>query len=245
MMSFKKQIIPMLAGSALALCVTAPASADGLLGGTLDAVGSAVGGVTDSLSGGGRSGGGGSGGGGTSGGTSIDAGVASVSVGQRSGGLGVDVGVNGGDTANGQVKTTLFGSNGILSTGGNVNALNDDVTLNSNTTALSNDSLLDTQNDVSLLGTSGNVDATVGGGTGVLGLVDPNVCIGTDCNGGSGGPGGGSGNGGGVGGNGDILKNMSSAELMRYKKTCRSILGNPGGFDASLVQLCRMIAQAG
>lgn len=236
MISFRKKFIPMLAGSALALCVTGPASADSLLGSTVDAVGSTLGGVTDSLSGGGGSSSGGS--------TSVDLGVASAGVGQRNGGLGVDVGVNGERLVDGQVKTTLFGSNGILTAGANANALDDSVTLNSNTTALNSDSLLDTQNDVSLLGTSGEVDATVGGGTGVLGLVDPDVCVDTSCAGGGGGPGGiGDGIGGGV--VDDILQNMSSAEVLRYKKTCRGILGNPNSYDRDLIQLCKAIASAG
>lgn len=40
------------------------------------------------------------------------------------------------------------------------------------------------------------------------------------------------------------IANMTAAELTAYKKTCKQVLGNSGGFDANLVALCKMVQTA-
>jgi hypothetical protein len=40
------------------------------------------------------------------------------------------------------------------------------------------------------------------------------------------------------------IARMSTKELLAYKKTCKQVLGNRGGFDANLVALCKMVQMA-
>lgn len=95
----------------------------------------------------------------------------------------------------------------------------------------------------------GGLTGTVGGV--VNGVTDP---VGTIL-GGVGGPndpGNGNGNGNGNGGGGlnpvqvaSAFGGMSSADQQLLKVRCKSILMNPATFDASMIKLCRLLAQLG
>lgn len=195
--------------------------------------------------------------------TGLDLGIASVGVGQRSnGGLGADVEVNLGGIANGDVNATIGGQDTLARVDANANALNDEVTLNSKTSLFGENGVFNTENKGSLLGTPAEADINIGGGRGMLGLIDPDVCIGRSC-GGPADPGPGDpndprdprdprdpisprdpSNPRGPNNLTDIINDMSPTELARNKKLCRNILAQPNSYDRDLVGLCRMLQLA-
>lgn len=192
----------------------------------------------------------------------IDLGVASVSIGSNdSGGLEADIGVDVGGSSGvrAQSNNTIGGGGSLL--GGSGSLLSTDtsasiggaVTANTNTSVLGSDGLVDSDTTASVLGTPAEARVNVGGGTGLLGFFDPNVCVGDACTDplgifdpapppapdrqpvvcGAGGC-----------AIVDVVRNMSAAELARNKKLCREILIQQNAFDRDLVGVCRMIQTA-
>ena len=68
------------------------------------------------------------------------------------------------------------------------------------------------------------------------------VCL--SVGGSCGGSGGGAGGGGGGGSQTPSLGNVSSHDLIAYKKTCNMILGAPSDYDHQLVRMCRRVILA-